>query len=57
MKNALYFVLKALFVLKIFKLLSRRFGHLGKMAWLEHGTTIRTGITCKKIPCQMHYSA
>ena len=30
MKNAFYFNLKALFVLKIFKFLSRLFGHLGK---------------------------
>ena len=32
MKNALYFILKALFVLKIFKFLSRLFGHVGKTA-------------------------
>ena len=32
MKNAFYFILKALFVLKIFKFLSRLFGHLGKTA-------------------------
>ena len=32
MKNAFYFILKAIFVLKIFKLLSRLFGHVGKMA-------------------------
>ena len=32
MKNGFYFVLKALFVLKIFKLLSRLFGHVGKTA-------------------------
>ena len=31
MRNAFYFILKALFVLKIFKFLSRRFGHIGKM--------------------------
>ena len=31
-KNAFYFILKALFVLKIFKFLSRLFGHLGKTA-------------------------
>ena len=30
MKNAFYFILKALFVLKIFKFLSRLFGHVGK---------------------------
>ena len=28
MKNAFYFILKALFVLKIFQFLSRHFGHL-----------------------------
>ena len=32
MKNAFYFILKALFVLKIFKFLSRFFGHVGKTA-------------------------
>ena len=31
-KNSFYFILKALFVLKIFKFLSRRFGHVGKIA-------------------------
>ena len=30
MKNAFYFILIARFVLKIFKFLSRLFGHLGK---------------------------
>ena len=34
-KNAFYFILKALFVLKIFKFLSRFFGHVGKTTWLE----------------------
>ena len=34
MKNVFNFILKALFVLNIFKLLSRLFGHVGKMAWL-----------------------
>ena len=32
MKNAFYFILKALFVLKIFKFLSRLFSHVGKTA-------------------------
>ena len=32
MKNDYYFILKALFVLEIFKFLSRRFGQVGKMA-------------------------
>ena len=32
MKNAFYFILKALFVLKIFKVMPRLFGHVGKTA-------------------------
>ena len=32
MKNAFYFILEALFVLKLFKFLSRLFGHVGKTA-------------------------
>ena len=35
MENAFYFILRALFVLKLFKLLSWLFGHLEKRAWLE----------------------
>ena len=35
MKYAFYFISKALFVLYIFKFLSRLFGHAGKKAWLE----------------------
>ena len=35
MKNAFYFILKAVFVLKIFKFLSSLFGHIEKTAWLE----------------------
>ena len=35
MKNSFYFILKALFVLKIFNFLSRLFGHVEKTAWLE----------------------
>ena len=35
MKNAFYFIIKALFFLKIFKFLSRLFGHVGKTAQLE----------------------
>ena len=35
MKNAFYFILKALLVLKIFKFLSWFFGHVVKTAWLE----------------------
>ena len=35
MKNASYFILKALFIFKIFKLLSCVFRHVEKTAWLE----------------------
>ena len=35
MKNAFYFMIKALFVLKVFKFLSWYFGHVGKTALLE----------------------
>ena len=34
-KNNFYLILKALFVLKIFKFLSRNFGHVGKTASLQ----------------------
>ena len=34
-ENTFYFILKAIFVLKIFKFLSWLFGHVGKTAWLE----------------------
>ena len=35
MKNTSYFILKALFVLKMFKVFSWLFGHVEKMTWLE----------------------
>ena len=35
MKNAFCFILKAPFILKIFKFLSWLFGHVEKTAWLE----------------------
>ena len=35
MKNAFYFILKAFFVLKIFKFSSWLFGHVEETAWLE----------------------
>ena len=38
-KNVFYFVLKAFFVLKIFKFSLRHFGHVGKTAWLERLTS------------------
>ena len=46
MKNAFYFILKAFVVLKIFKFLSRLFGHVGKKDKVNfkiHGVT--TGFT------------
>ena len=35
MKNPFYFILKALFVLKMFKLLSWLFGYVERTTWLE----------------------
>ena len=35
MKNAFYFALKALFILKIITSLSWLFGQVGKTTWLE----------------------
>ena len=35
MKNAFYFILKALFVLKVFKFSSWLFGHVEEKAWLK----------------------
>ena len=35
MKNAFYFIWKALFLLKIFKFLSWLYGHVEQTAWLE----------------------
>ena len=39
MKNAFYFILKALLVLKIFKCLLRLFGHVVRTAWLKRLTS------------------
>ena len=35
MKNAFYFILKSLYILKIFKFLSSLFSHVEKMALLD----------------------
>ena len=35
MENAFYFMLKALFVHKMFNILSWLFGHIEKTAWLD----------------------
>ena len=35
MKNAFYLIVKALFVLEIFKFLSWLFGHVEKTTWIE----------------------
>ena len=63
MKNAFYFVLKALFVLEIFKFLPRVFGHVvGKMLTLKFMTsllglqqTIATGNQTMKFGQLMEY--
>ena len=39
MKNVFYFILKALSVFKILKVLLRRFGHVRKMPWLNAMTS------------------
>ena len=39
MKNAFYFILKALLVFKIFKCLLRLFGHVVRTAWLKRLTS------------------
>ena len=36
MKSALYFILKAFFLFKIFKFLSLHLSHVEKTAWLEN---------------------
>ena len=41
MKNSFYFILKALFVLKIFKFLSWHFGHVEETAWWNMERKIR----------------
>ena len=38
MRNAFYFILKAVFVLMIFKFLFWLFGHVEKTVWLERET-------------------
>ena len=52
MKNAFYFILKALSILKIFKFLSRHFGHVWKMAWLN-----RLNLTSKFMTSQPGFQA
>ena len=40
MKNAFHFTLKALFILKIFRISSWLIGHVEHIAWLEQRNTI-----------------
>ena len=55
MKNAFYFILKALFILKIFKLLSQLFSHVEKTAWFERlgepQSLWRHNLVYKKLQC------
>ena len=44
MKNTFYFILKALFVLKIFTVLSRLFGHVGKIKLSSKFVTSQPGL-------------
>ena len=52
MKNTFHFILKALSILKIFKFLSRHFGHLWKTAWLK-----RLRLTSKFVTSQPAFQA
>ena len=47
MKNAFYFILEVLFVLKIFKFLSRLFGHVGKMLDYKDKVNLSKSMTSK----------
>ena len=47
MENALYFILKTLFILKIFKFLSWHFGLVEEMAWLERQGYRKTRLISK----------
>ena len=51
-KNAFYFILKVLSILKIFKFLSRYFGHVWKTAWLK-----RLRLTSKFMTSQPGFQA
>ena len=44
MKNVFYFILKAIFVLKIFEFLPYVFGPVGKTAWLERSQQTFVGL-------------
>ena len=48
LKIAFHFILKSLFVVKIFKFLSWLFGLVEKMAGLERSSTLPTKITVNK---------
>ena len=56
MKNVFYFVLKAFFVLKIFKLLSRHYGHVGKTAWIERSDWLQNSWLRNLVYKQLQYT-
>ena len=55
MKNAFYFILKALFVLKIFKFLWWLFGHVGKTAWLGRKDKFKNSWRHNLVSKQLQY--
>ena len=55
LKNA-YFILKAFFVLKVFKFLSRPFGHVGKRAWFEKSGQLQNSWRHNLVYVQLQYT-
>ena len=56
MKNAFYFILKALSALKIFKFLSWIFGHVEKIASLERQGLLQNSWHCNRVNKQLQYT-
>ena len=54
-ENAFYFIIKALFALKIFTFLSWLVGHVGKTAWLERQGLIKNSWRHNLVNKQLQY--
>ena len=54
--NIFYFILKALFVLKIFKFLPWLFGCVGKTAWLERQGWLQNPWRCSLVNKHLQYT-
>ena len=55
-KMLFYFILKVLFILKIYKFLSWLFGHVGKTAWLERKGYLRNSWHHNLVNKQLQYT-